>query len=502
MCMKKMLATFCFILILLPCLAIDVEEQELTSVRLGSVEFLNYEGPHDKIETREQIEGIGRFLGGEFEGQSVYAGKYRIIRAVNDSTPLLNADIFVVESGATVDHIDNIRRIIAGYLAGSYGYDRKDAALLAEFCSYYNAVYRGDMAYFTGKYQPGVISHLSAANAGISTSYKDWPGKTRMLIPLKATGKVNADVISDENVVQKLREEEDKGIPERKDLVEYKEKEIDAAQEEIDTQREEIVQEQKSIAQEEQKVEEDKAALEEQRKTLPQEEVKQKEEEIAAKETELEQRREAVAEKETEVQKSEEAQKEKVERIQQERAEIAKDQQALIDEKNGEPAATVARGKEVLFLKKNSDDRDAPGTLVFLNSVTGRETKVSAIDTIHSPTIQTYGRDILVVAGEEGGNRAIRLVLIDPVTLEMKQQGDSDMFPTSYLLVSGESIYGVVKEGSEYIIGRFDKILGRTASSKISVMPNTWMKIEGEDLFVQTNKGIAVINADTLLENE
>lgn len=500
--MNKVIAALGLILFLTPCFGIDVEEQELTSVRLGSVEFLNYEGPHSKIETREQIEGIGRFLGGDFSRESVYAGKYRILRAFLEDTVLLNADIFVVEAGAQVDHIDNIRRIISSYLQTTYDYSVKDADLLAEFCSYYNAVYRGNMDYVSSKYHTGVVSHLSAANMGIATSYREWPGKTRMLIPLKGSGKIDADVISDENVVEKLREEEDKGIPERKELVEYKEKEIEEYQEQIDTAREEIDTEKKTIAREEQEIEEDKAVLEEQKETLEPEEAARQEEEIAEKEKELEQRRETVAEKEAEVEEKEEEQRSRVERIQEERAQIAADQQELIEDENAQSATAVVRGKEILFLKKNSDSRDAPGTLVFLNTATGRETRASSVTTIHSPTTYSYGRDILVVAGEEEGNRAIRLVLIDPVSLEMKQQGDSDMYPASFLLVDGEYIYGVVKEGSEYYIGRFDKFLGRNASSRISVLPNTWMKIDSGQLFVQTAGGVKGVDAMTLMESE
>ena len=85
-----------------------------------------------------------------------------------------------------------------------YGYDYRDARALALFTTYYNAVHRGDMTYFKSRYKKVVLKHLNSGNAGISTKYYNWPGRTRMVIPLTEADKrgkirlVDPFIIADE----------------------------------------------------------------------------------------------------------------------------------------------------------------------------------------------------------------------------------------------------------------------------------------------------------------
>ena len=164
----------------------EVAETELLSVKGTTVEFINYEGPHSKIETLEEIMGIGIYLGnaiGKDYSTADYAGKYRVIHAVGESVDEgLEADIFMVLRDAEVDHIRNMRYMLAGFLMAAYDFSQEDALLLAEFVTIYNAVYRGKMDFFGGKYRQIVTRNLNPEAAGISTIYTDWPGKTEMLM--------------------------------------------------------------------------------------------------------------------------------------------------------------------------------------------------------------------------------------------------------------------------------------------------------------------------------
>jgi hypothetical protein len=127
------------LLLLVPALlgAQEVAEDELRELGTQDIDFINYEGPYDQIDTDEEIRGIGRALAvGLADGRSeaTHAGKYRVIHAVDPDTPRgLDGDIIIPLAGARVDHIDNIRRILSGFLEEMYGYGRADADLLARF---------------------------------------------------------------------------------------------------------------------------------------------------------------------------------------------------------------------------------------------------------------------------------------------------------------------------------------------------------------------------------
>ncbi|HTZ52251.1 MAG TPA: P83/100 family protein [Spirochaetia bacterium] len=166
--------------------------QQLNTAELGSTagrtfQFRSYTGPQPVVESVPQISGIGEVLSravrtGGTEG--TYFGKYSVIRAFQPGQALLGADIIVLGPRAQIDDIRNVQRIVAGYLAAAFGYDDAQSERLAAQVMTYNAAYRGNVAALAQKYTPLVMSHVTAENAGISLNYAEWPGKTRLLIPL------------------------------------------------------------------------------------------------------------------------------------------------------------------------------------------------------------------------------------------------------------------------------------------------------------------------------
>ena len=224
--------------------AVEVDEPELQSAgSLGdSIEFENYGGPYAVIETAEAITGIGTALGQEvalsLETPITVQpeAKYSLIHAIDLSTQeKLDADILLLNENAQVDHIKNLRRIIAGYLAAAYGYEKSDAETIAVFVTLYNAVYRGQMSVFEERYKPTVTQYLTPEKVGLSTNWQEWPGNTQIVIPLSdisaGLSVVDTSVISDENVIEALRNDTDKGVEVREELAEIKEREAVSATE-------------------------------------------------------------------------------------------------------------------------------------------------------------------------------------------------------------------------------------------------------------------------------
>ena len=246
--MKKipLLAMVALALSLSAAYSLEVNRDELTSTT-DTVDFVNYSGPYDVINTIEEIRGIGSSLGAEIRqvpaDQSARAGnaRYRIIHAVDTAEAGgFDADIFILGSSSGVDHIDNLRRIISAYLSSAYGYTARDGDTLAFFITVYNAVHRGDMDFFQSKYKNVVTKELTAANAGLARVYSEWPGKTQIVIPLSdamfsgTLSTIDTTALVEGDVIQSIREDENAPRDIRTEMTELREREGDEAQDRAD----------------------------------------------------------------------------------------------------------------------------------------------------------------------------------------------------------------------------------------------------------------------------
>ncbi len=256
---------------------LEVDQNEIKSTST-TIEFINYTGPHKVIDSIAAIKGIGSDLGTVISKNTAApattgnSAKYYVVHAVNDTKGKLDADIIFIGKDATVDHIDNLRRIISAYLSSAYGYSSKDADTLAVFVTVYNAVYRGNLGYFQSKYKDIVIESLSSENCGLSTTYKDWPGKSEIVIPLfdvknGGLSTVDTSVISDSKVVDSMQEDDDKNIESRKDMVDIKEREAETASDKAKEAQKQATTEQKKLDEEKAKTQEVKKEAEEDKKT-------------------------------------------------------------------------------------------------------------------------------------------------------------------------------------------------------------------------------------------
>jgi len=484
----------------------QVNKDELQN--LPPVVFINYEGPHAILDTREQIRQIGVGLGRQIsdsekgnaatlasltvEQKKTYSYKYEagalnryfIIHCVSGAEGnKIDSDILGLGVDTGVDHVRNLRVIIQGYLQTAYNYSEKDAALLAEYITIYNAVYRGNWDYFTSRYKSQVIGNLTKEKAGLSLRYDEWPGRTLMVIPLGIGGlsAVDTSTITDKKVIEEMRKEDDQGLPQRRDMVNLQEREAEKAQQQAKTQREEIKQEEKQIAQDRQKVQEDQ-----QQGKITKEEAKKANED-------LDKKQEAVDQKKEDAQKLEDFADKKSDEAQQQRQEIAKDQQnAIAQDTSGIYGVTIERTTPTTM-----------GRIVRLNIADGKETKRSPLDSVHTRTVAFIGGRILAVAGENKGQGAVRLIEINPIGLEMARQGNDDIKSGSLLWVNGNDLYAIVVDlaKNKYYIGRFNTNLELQAKSTVTVHPESSVLIQQGRLLTQREDGSALsLNAADLSE--
>ena len=469
---------------------------------LAPVSFINFEGPHARIETREQIRQIGVGLGQAIKAGGARAGagsRYFVIHSV--SAPdgnKLDADIFGLGANTGVDHIRNLRTIIQGYLQEAYDYSAQDAALLAEYVTIYNAVYRGNWDYFSDRYKKPVVGNLNPQQAGLATRYTEWPGKTLMLIPLGMGGisSIDTSLISDSRVVEEMRREDDKGIEQRRNMVDLKEREAAAAELKAAGQRDAVKKEEKAIAAEKSQLEKDKQQLADNKSqgNVTQAEAAKQEAEIQKKSDDLDRRESELALQRDDAAKQEQFAEKKTEEAQRERQSIAQDQQALID--RGE----TPQGLIGIILEQ----KDAvSGRLVSIDPSTRRELRRSQLNTVYVRTLTFVNGKILAVAGQNQGGGAIRLIEINGSTLEMVKQGNDDIHPNSLIWVNGSDLYAITADltNGTLNLGRFNADLALQAKSTITVPANAAVSIQQGSLLTQRADGsAALLNVTDLTE--
>jgi hypothetical protein len=496
--------------------AVDSGELERNQ---APVVFINYEGPYARIETREQIRAIGTGLGISVRNGNSRTGslnRYFVIHSVSDPDgDRLDADIFGLGVDVGVDHIRNLRTIIQGYLQESYGYSAEDAALLAQYITIYNAVFRGSWEYFDSRYKQPVLRELVLEKAGLSIRFDEWPGRTLMAIPL-GTGRggslsaVDTSSITSQEVVEELRRDDDRGIEQRKDMVDLKEREAEQAAQEAALQREAIAEEERRIAEERAAAAREREDIARQRRESEEEQTpqtqdqrRQEQEQAAAREAEagrqeaeLDRREQALDQQRTETAASEALAERKTAEAQQEREDIARDQQELIDQ-TAAPPQTAAGMLGVRIANADS----SLGRIVRVNPSIGSELRSSSLNTVNARTIIFIQGKLLAVAGENRGNGAIRLVEISAQTLEMLRQGNDDIHPGSLLWVNGNDLYAITVSAGVLNLARFNTDFVLEAKSAIAVHPHASVIFQESRLLTQYSDGrAAILDAKTLAE--
>ena len=493
--------------------ALEVNEKELKGVN-ETIEFINYSGPHKVIDSASSIKRIGSDLGKNVTpskfSKSGNTNKYYVIHAVDGSeSGKLDADILYLGKDASVDHINNLRRIISGYLQAAYGYSEKDADTLAVFVTVYNAVYRGKYDTYKSKYKSVVIDNLTQSNCGLSVNYKDWPGKSEIVIPLYdvngGLSTVDTSVISDSKVVDSMKEDDDRNVDSRKDMVDLKEREAEKANEKAQEAQKEAVKEQKELDEKKQEAAEAKQEADEAQKEA--DEAKKKAEENpddkqAQKDAEEAQKEADEAKKQAEEkQKEVDEQQKKVDDAKQE----AKDQQEFADKKQTEAQEErkeIAKDQQVVQEKQMAEERlqteygiiivnekDMLSRLVKFNTQNGDIVRKSPVSVIRNRTIYHDADQFIAVAGENVGNGTIKLVLIDQENMEITRESNETLAEDSVLVKDGDNYYCVIDDNGKWVVGKYDSSLTLLLKSDVAVKSETPITVTPSGVVVTDPNG-------------
>lgn len=511
--------------------AVGVNETELKNNSNKTIEFQNYTGPHRVIESAQSIKDIGGNLGKNISptiaDSTGYSKKYYLVHSVeiNDkSDKKLDADILYIGEDANVDHINNVRRIICGYLESAYGYSTKDAETLSVFITVYNAVYRGKYDELSEKYKSSVMTNLSKNNCGLSTSYLDWPGKSEIIIPLfdvenGGLSTVDTSVISDSKVIESMKKDDDRNIDSRKDMVDLKEREADEASNKATEAQKKAVEEQKKLNEAKKAAEEaEQKALEESKKAEeakkyaeenPDDKKAQEEAKKAEEAAELSKEKAEQAENELEKQKEEtdKAKQEAAEKqtisdkkqteAQTERKEIATDQQIVQKEEQQKARAKVEYGLVI------TEKDELLSKLVKFNIENGDIVKSSPVTVIRGRDFyENSTKDgFIVIAGQNTKNGTIKLVLLDSDKMEIVKESNEIIAEDSPLLINNGYLYCVIKSDSDYFVGKYDENLSLIKKSSIKVAEQTPITFNSMGIAVTDSTGLLkILDSDTLDE--
>ncbi|MBR1721195.1 MAG: hypothetical protein IJ727_01715 [Treponema sp.] len=453
----------------------QVNRDELELGQSENIQFANYGGPHAVIESVDAIMGIGTSLGREIAAdlenyQTVQPNaKYSVHHVVGVAEGKgLDADIFILNENAGVDHITNLRRIITGYLMAAYDYSKEDAETISVFITVYNAVYRGQLSNFSEKYKPSVMAFLTEDSVGLSTNWEEWAGNTQIVIPLgtfaEGASPVETSEISDDKVIEALRSEDDKNVELREKLTDIKENEAKNADEKAKAAQKEAAQEKK---------EGKKAEAEKSAKTAAEQQ------KLADKKgDEVKSEREQLAKDKAEVKKEEIA-----------KAEAAANQKYLtslfvVDAKNhlyslmtvNQNSGEIVKKSELKQIREKSI---YPVTDISITNLEGETEKFNEL--------------FLAVCGVNDKRSAIKLCLIDSESLEIKKQSEETLSENSSLIEHGGLFYVIIVDGGKYYLASYDKNLSLKGKSTIAINGASPINLYSEGILVTDEKGNPVL---------
>ncbi|MCZ8343185.1 MAG: P83/100 family protein [Leptospira sp.] len=454
-----------------------------------------------------------------------------ITRVLPGKDGKMGADILSIPDSQSFEHVNSIARIISAYIETSFQYKAGGADTLAQYVLYYNAAHRKDSNFFAKKYTEAVISSTSPAKIGIDTNYKNWPGKTEIIIPiesniLKDGGK---DVTTDElekDVNKSVQKEKDKATKERmedeaKKMDKLQSDKINEEKKIIQDKKQELAKEEKAVTDKKEslKKDEDKAIAtlnelkkdpiknkaEIEKKTEEIKKIEQAKQETSKKEEAVTAKKEELAKKEEQVAKKEEARKEgsttstgdtakkedvvaKVEaKVEELKSELDKAKEEL--KKKEEQSDNVVNNK-ILFMKfiKYDSDGHYSNELWAIDPAKDDALFKSPYNNICSKEFKEIANQGVLVLGYDGEkveNRKHKLVILDPDKLGVKKTStDADIFWRTPMVNRDEKIYVIEKFKDKYHVSRFKNDLSFEARSGEPVEENSELTFFGDKLYV------------------
>ncbi len=427
-----------------------------------------------------------KFAAAVINNKETASDHFRIRRIQNPEAPGYGADLIEILPTANIGHINVIQRILSGYLVKAFEFQESDAETLARFILYYNAFHRNRTQVIKEKYSEEVGKAVVPEKMGIDISYRNWPGKTMLVLPVKASlirpGETDLDHGEVDRGSGAVTKEEQKLMD---DLQQRRKeddlKKLDQKQQELKTQEQQLKKEEQQLKQQqtENKKQETvtQTKIEEAKRTGNTTEQKKQEEVLKQQQTQTQQTEQKIEEnkkaqednKETQT-KVEEAKKDTESgtaasadagKTQQENEQLKQENQQLatkVEELQQQTQKTIS--DKILFLRvvRNSSTGHFNNELWAIESESGDALKKSPFTNICSRDFSVVPNQGVLVAGYEGSfdrEDEHRLFMLDPETLAVKFKSENRIFWDTPFIFQDGKIYVIEQFQGEYFLSRF-----------------------------------------------
>lgn len=532
--MKRiMLTIFFFIAVFLNTFPIGVDVDEIKSTAGEKIEFINYEGENPQF-TAEEIRSWGEKIARDLtEGKSIgkYYNFFSLIHIIDPSEKgKFDSDILSISKFGGVNHIDTLRLILQGFFEEQYGFNREDSKLLAYFLTIYNAIHRGDINYFNSRYKKKVITYINENDAGLSTHYKEWPGATKILIPLSEgalKGKISSldtTELTEKSTIDAIKKEERHGIDEREDMIDLQERQIEEEKIDIEEDREKIEKNKKELEEKKDQLSEDKEKIQKDKENLKKIEdeekrekedkkIKEEEEKIKQEEDKIKNQEDKIKEDEEKIKETEEKIEDKEEKIEEDKEELEKDK--IREEIEKDPDKFVEKYYEEITEK---DEKIYHGLFYYLkvkeyltgghynnemyiiDAPTGDIVATATNSNICGKEYDIWSDKGVLVITHSGSHAAGHyLTLLDLKTLELIATGKENIFHRSFVEIVNNHSYAVNIVDNNYYLAKFNADMKLVARSKDQVDPNTFISFYKDRIYVNSLKrDILALNSSDL----
>ncbi len=302
----------------------SIAEEALTA---PTVQFENRTNRRATPAARQMERNIGvRLAENAIEDKTEEVAGVSIFRIFDPGKERYGADVIVLGPKTNFGHIMAVQRVLAGYLQRAFEFEPEQANTMSLFIIYYNAEIRSRPELIEKSFSEAVVNRIDAKKAGIARSYKEWPGQTMLLIPLRKNivRPDKADV--DRQEIVEETQNNDSVKPEEKDALKKIDEErkaedesrLDQKQQELDIKQQQIEQKKQELEKKEQEITADlvdtgkkleelrkdpvKNAVEIQKEEQKQQELAKKQEELKQQEQEVKKQEETVTQQQQEVQ--------------------------------------------------------------------------------------------------------------------------------------------------------------------------------------------------------
>ncbi|MCS7204540.1 MAG: hypothetical protein NZ853_02465 [Leptospiraceae bacterium] len=492
------------------------------AIQGAPVEFINRTNRRASDFARNAEINTGSSLGEQIlQNNQASTNQVQVIRIFDPDVEKYGADVMIILPAADYGHVRSIMRVVQGYLEKAFEYKPEQSRVLSELVVFYNASLRLKPELVQASYSVNVLNQLEQQKIGIDRSYRNWAGKTQLLIPLRKNV-VRPDqsdldreeikiVIEQEKSIPQEKKEELRKIDEQRkqeDLqrIEQKEQELIKKEEQIQRQEQQIQQQQQNI----QKQKEDtNRVLQELRKDpvknepqIKQEEQKlqqleQQQQEIQKQQEQLQQQKEQIQQEKKELaeQKQElnQPQTTRKEEEQKENLQQAAKQETKPDEKLEALQKQVEELKKELQKEKELSDNVINEKIVFLKVIRYKDghynNELWMIDPnkddalFRGPFTNICSREFLAVDKvgifvvgyeEEIPDHSVHfLYLLDAETLKVKKKSKELVSFNTFMEVRDNFIYVIEEYQGKHYLARFDFELNHQGRSSAPIHPHS-----------------------------